>query len=114
MISPIVAKLSVSDLAKTGRTVGEIYAAGALGSIVGTFLTGFVLISTFGSYTIVFGVTLVLAAIGIMFFIIGRWQSAVLAIAMVAAGWALESSPLLASGLLGPVTLLSEQPPDPK
>lgn len=91
-ISPIVAKLSVSDLAKTGRTVGEIYAAGALGSIVGTFLTGFVLISTFGSYTIVFSVALVLAAIGVIFLLVGRWQSAILAIVVVAAGWALASN----------------------
>ncbi|HEX2998969.1 MAG TPA: fused MFS/spermidine synthase, partial [Armatimonadota bacterium] len=49
-LSPIVAKLAVSDLAKTGSTVGKIYAAGALGSIVGTFITGFVLISWFGTY----------------------------------------------------------------
>ena len=44
-ISPVVAKLAVKDLAETGRTVGTIYAAGTLGSIVGTFATGFFLIS---------------------------------------------------------------------
>ena len=44
-ISPIVAKLAVRDLARTGRTVGQIYAVGAAGSIVGTFATGLILIS---------------------------------------------------------------------
>jgi hypothetical protein len=38
-ISPVVAKLAVRDLNRTGITVGRIYAAGSLGSIVGTFLT---------------------------------------------------------------------------
>jgi spermidine synthase len=83
MISPIVAKLAVSDLAKTGSTVGKIYAAGALGSIVGTFATGFVLISWFGTYTIIWGVALVLAALGVMFLLGARWQAALLALALV-------------------------------
>ena len=45
MISPMVAKLAVRDLARTGRTVGRIYAAGAAGSIAGTFATGYWLIA---------------------------------------------------------------------
>ena len=88
MISPIVAKLAVSDLAKTGSTVGKIYAAGALGSIVGTFATGFVLISWFGTYTIIWGVALVLGALGIIFLLGARWQSALLAaVIVVGAAW---------------------------
>ena len=71
MISPLVAKLAVSDLAKTGSTVGNIYAAGALGSIVGTFATGFVLIAWFGTYTIVWGVGLLLGTMGLVFFLGG-------------------------------------------
>ncbi len=86
-ISPIVAKLAVSDLNKTGSTVGKIYAAGALGSIVGTFATGFVLISWFGTYTIIWGVALVLLALGLIFLLGGRWQSLGLAVVLVAAGW---------------------------
>lgn len=64
-ISPIVAKLALRDLANTGRTVGMIYASGAAGSIVGTFATGFFLISWFGTYNIVLGVALVLMALGL-------------------------------------------------
>jgi spermidine synthase len=66
-VSPVVAKLAVRDLSRTGRTVGRIYAAGTVGSIVGTFVTGFVLISTFGTRTIVWGVALVLITMGMLF-----------------------------------------------
>lgn len=85
-LSPIVAKLAVSDLAKTGSTVGKIYAAGALGSIVGTFITGFVLISWFGTYNIIWGVTALLAAMGLLFLVGARWQSLLLAILLIGGG----------------------------
>lgn len=85
-ISPIVAKLAVSDLAKTGSTVGKIYAAGALGSIVGTFATGFVLISWFGTYTIIWGVALLLATMGLVFILAARWLSFLLAVVVIVGG----------------------------
>ena len=72
MMSPIVAKLAVYDLAETGSTVGKIYAAGAAGSIVGTFATGFVLISWFGTRAIVWGVALVLFSVGSLLFLSNR------------------------------------------
>ena len=43
-ISPLVVKLSLKDLSKSGNLIGRIYAMSALGSILGTFLTGFYLI----------------------------------------------------------------------
>jgi spermidine synthase len=89
MISPIVAKLAVSDLAKTGSTVGKIYAAGSLGSIVGTFATGFVLIAWLGTYTIIWGVALVLIALGLVFMLAGRGASFLLAAAIILGGSAL-------------------------
>lgn len=63
-VSPVVAKLAVRDLSRTGSTLGGIYAAGTVGSIVGTFATGFVLISLFGTRTIVWGVGIILLALG--------------------------------------------------
>ncbi len=71
MVSPIVVKLAVQDLTRTGSTVGQIYASGALGSIVGTFATGFLLISWFGTHTVVWGVAVVLLAIGAAFVLQG-------------------------------------------
>jgi spermidine synthase len=64
-ISPLVVKLTLSDLKKTGNVVGRIYAAGAAGSIAGTFLAGFWLISTFGTRTIVWGVAGLLLLMGL-------------------------------------------------
>jgi len=87
-ISPLVAKLAVRDLARTGRTVGTIYAAGTAGSIVGTFATGFVLISWFGTHTIVWGVALLLMALGLLFLLASRWQWMLLgALILAAASW---------------------------
>ena len=61
-ISPVCAKLAV-DRAKgsgrTGRSIGAVYAWGMVGSIVGTFLTGFFLIDWMGTR----GVMLLLAAL---------------------------------------------------
>ncbi len=89
MISPIVAKLAVRDLAETGNTVGKIYASGALGSIVGTFATGFVLISWFGTHSIVWGVALVLLALGLIFLFGSRWRLLLPSALIVAGGAAL-------------------------
>ncbi len=72
-ISPIVVKLSMRDLARAGRTVGQIYAFGSVGSIVGTFLTGFWLISQFGTYTVVCGVAVVLFLMGLLFLLKRFW-----------------------------------------
>ncbi|MBN1400382.1 MAG: fused MFS/spermidine synthase [Anaerolineae bacterium] len=63
-ISPLVVKLCLGDLRQAGRTVGRIYAAGSLGSIAGTFLTGFWLISTFGTQAVIWGVGMLLILLG--------------------------------------------------
>ena len=85
-ISPVVAKLAVRDLAKTGSTVGKIYAAGTVGSIVGTFATGFILISWFGTYPIVWGVAMVLLAMGLTFMLGQRRLLLLVTLAILAGG----------------------------
>jgi spermidine synthase len=55
MVPPYVVKLSLANLASSGATVGRLYALSTAGSIVGTFLGGFVLISYFSSTDILFG-----------------------------------------------------------
>lgn len=51
--SPLLASLALNRNAHTGTTVGNVYAWGAFGSIVGTFLTGFYLIDVWGTRSIV-------------------------------------------------------------
>ena len=61
-VSPVVAKLAVDRLKRfkrTGTAIGQVYAWGMVGSILGTFLTGFVLIDVLGTK----GVILVLGTI---------------------------------------------------
>ena len=52
-ISPVTASIALKRTQRTGITVGNIYAWGALGSIVGTFLAGFLLIDLMGTRAIV-------------------------------------------------------------
>lgn len=84
MISPVVVKLAVQDLSKTGSIVGKIYAAGALGSIVGTFATGFWLISWFGTYAIIWGVAVLLIIIGMLMVSSGRIRWVLPAVLIIA------------------------------
>lgn len=65
MVSPVVVKLALTDLERTGNTVGTIYAVSTVGSIVGTFLTGFWLISWLGTRMIVWVVGGSLVVIGL-------------------------------------------------
>ncbi|MBN1250398.1 MAG: fused MFS/spermidine synthase, partial [Anaerolineae bacterium] len=71
-ISPIVVKLAMDDLQRAGRTVGRISAFGTAGSILGTFATGFWLIAWFGTYTVVWGVAVVLLCLGALFLLSGK------------------------------------------
>ncbi len=52
-ITPVVIRLSLDDLARAGGTVGTLYALSLLGSIAGTFATGFYLIAAFGTRTLI-------------------------------------------------------------
>ena len=64
MISPVVVKLTLNNLDKTGNVVGKIYAFSTLGSILGTFATGFYLISWMGTRHILLtmGIILIVSA----------------------------------------------------
>jgi predicted membrane-bound spermidine synthase len=65
-ISPVVAKLAIERAAKAGAAIGNIYAWGAVGSICGTFLTGFVLVSWLGTKAVLCGVAGVLAVVSVL------------------------------------------------
>jgi spermidine synthase len=67
MVSPVVIKLTLRDLAHSGGLVGKVYALSTLGSILGTFATGFVLVQLFGTRMIVLGVGIVLLLMAAVF-----------------------------------------------
>ncbi|MGQ9590887.1 MAG: fused MFS/spermidine synthase [Planctomycetota bacterium] len=73
LIGPVVAKLALDQGRSAGRTVGNVYAWGALGSIAGTFLTGFYLIPAMRTSGVVLGVSAVLAVVGILLMPFYSW-----------------------------------------
>ena len=54
MVPPFAVRLCLADRDHGGRTAGSLYAISTIGSIVGTFLAGFVLIAWVGSTAILF------------------------------------------------------------
>jgi spermidine synthase len=74
-----VVKLTLGNLRKTGNVVGMIYAISTLGSILGTFATGFFLISWIGTKNLLFamGILLLLAAFFFGGFFIQRKRIAI-------------------------------------
>ncbi|MBK8271069.1 MAG: fused MFS/spermidine synthase, partial [Planctomycetes bacterium] len=69
MISPVIAKMALDLGRERGRTIGDIYAFGVVGSIVGTFIAGYFLIAALGTLGVVWAVAVILAA---MAFFYGR------------------------------------------
>ena len=52
-ISPVVVRLTLKNVEGAGNVVGKIYAVSTLGAIIGTFATGFLLISLMGTRSII-------------------------------------------------------------
>lgn len=63
-IGPMAAKLHLRDLGETGAVVGGLSAAGTAGALVGTFVTGFVLVTALPSRPIVIAVGVALVTAG--------------------------------------------------
>jgi len=66
-VSPYAVKLQVKNISKLGRGVGNLYALSSLGSIVGTLLTSFYLITLMGVRKIIIteGGIMILAALAV-------------------------------------------------
>jgi spermidine synthase len=74
MVSPFIVRLAINSLGSAGATVGRFSALSSAGSILGTFLGGFVLISFFSSRTILF---IVAAILGLAAFLLSHsgWKA---------------------------------------
>lgn len=60
MISPIAVKIKINEKNNIGKTSGKISSLSTIGSIIGTFLMGFILIRHIGVFNINIGVTVIL------------------------------------------------------
>ncbi|MEL7158164.1 MAG: fused MFS/spermidine synthase, partial [Actinomycetota bacterium] len=84
-ITPLVAKLQLQSLDESGTVVGNLSAAGTAGALAGTFVTGFVLVASFGTRTLFVAVGAVLVAAGLAFTGSTRLRTNPLALVLAAA-----------------------------
>lgn len=81
-VSPYVVKIAARELHNIGRTVGSFYAISTVGSVIGTLLTGFVLIAYLGVNQIFWLTGSLLIALSMFYFLLFRqlWVAAMVAI----------------------------------
>ena len=76
-VTPMVIKLQLSDLARTGTVVGRLSGLGTLGGIMATFITGFVLLAALPTSVIVVSLGLAALVLGFGLWVgRGHWRRA--------------------------------------
>ncbi|MFD5940412.1 fused MFS/spermidine synthase [Streptomyces griseus] len=87
-VTPFVTKLRLTSLTETGTVVGRLSGVGTFGAIVGTVLTGFVLVSRLPVSSILIGLgTLLVLGAALVGWRARRWRrAAAVALATVVAG----------------------------
>ena len=86
-VTPMVIKLRLTSLQQTGTVVGQLSGIGTAGAIVGTVVTGFVLISRVPVSGIMFGLGLVLVAAAVAIEVRLRgWRAAAVPAVLVLLG----------------------------
>ena len=82
MVSPFVARLAMQDVNSSGAVVGRLSAMNAAGSILGTFMGGFVLISLFPSGVILMLVASMTALLSVIVYT-GVWRKIIASIVLL-------------------------------
>lgn len=82
MFSPYVARLSMKDIKNSGKTIGKLYAISTLGSLIGTFLGGFILISFLPINEILFYLIVILILWGYFVYPIKKDKAIILLVAL--------------------------------
>jgi hypothetical protein len=95
-VTPLVVKLQLGDLARTGRVVGRLSSIGTLGGITATLVTGFVLVAALSTSVIIVSLAVVLGATGIG---LGLYLRRRASIALTRTGAALATVGLVGAGL---------------
>ena len=101
-ISPVMARAALLDSDRVGNTVGSIYALSAIGSIAGTFLSGFVLIPLLGLTTIILVVALLMAALALVTgglrLLGGAWTAGIVLLLVLTRAWLSPAAPSAPAG----------------
>ncbi|MEW2381083.1 fused MFS/spermidine synthase [Micromonospora sp. NPDC047707] len=69
-VTPMVVKLQLADLRRTGQVVGRLSSIGTLGAVTATLVTGFVLVAALPSTVILLGLAVSLGVTGLA---LGGW-----------------------------------------
>ena len=85
VITPLLTTLALRLDARTGRVVGRMHALAALGSITGTFLTGYWLVQYYGTKQVVIGTSVLLVLLALPFLVKRSGAAGTLAGALLAA-----------------------------
>jgi spermidine synthase len=97
-VGPIVVRLATDDFRATGRRVGSVYAVSTAGSLIGTLITGFLLVPAFDSSQILLGTAALLVLAGGIPLAIRGKPVALVALLVPALGWA-TPKPALPAGI---------------
>ncbi|UCC56303.1 MAG: fused MFS/spermidine synthase [Gammaproteobacteria bacterium] len=84
VVTPLLTTLALRLDARTGHIVGMMHALAALGSIVGTFATGYLFVQYFGTHSVILGTGVVLGLLALAFLLRARWTLLGLAVLAVA------------------------------
>jgi len=107
-ISPVAAKMALDRGLPSGRTVGDIYAWSAVGSIAGTFAAGYYLIPAMGTISIVWTIGGILLLMSILY-CVSHWPFFMLAILFLGA-MAIGTGPTNWCQAAGAALALREEP----
>lgn len=99
MVSPYAVRLQMENVKTAGATVGRLYALSTIGSIVGTFLTGFVLFAFIGTLEILVLLSLILVLTSLLLWRkgLGLVMRLIFIVILIAAFFLLESLKALAA-----------------
>ena len=106
VITPLVTILYLRIDHRTGAIVGRMHALAALGSIAGTFCTGFVLIQWMGTRNIVVMVGIILLVLAIPFLWLGKRREATTLISLLGLSL-IGAAAYFSNGLESPCTVES-------
>jgi spermidine synthase len=84
VVTPLLTTLALGLDTRTGHIVGMMHALAALGSIIGTFATGYLFIQYFGTHAVIIGTGMVLGVLSLAFLVRARWTLMGLALVAVA------------------------------
>jgi len=92
IVSPYAVKLKLNSLNNSGKTIGNLYALSTLGSIFGTFLSGYFLIPYFGTNKLLIILLIVLVVVSLMLSVRYLIKFKLILFLIIVIGWAINSA----------------------